>query len=316
MGDGSKIQWTDASWNPATGCSHVSEGCEHCYAETLTRMKAAAGVWEAPDLPWTAENAAENVILHPERLDQPLRWRKPRMIFVNSMSDLFHPQIPTKFLVDVFNVMDQAKQHTFQVLTKRPKRQRDFVARLHRCRDCEKLKHSSGCPFCGAGVNAAEEGLPLPNVWLGTSIELRDHVDRADLLRETPAKVRFISAEPLLGPLTYDAVWKGRSVGLTTKWCWADGFDGPPLDLTDIDWLIVGGESGQGHRPIEADWVRALRDQCIRERDNLLPGTFDQDTAFFFKQWGGSTAKAGGRELDGKTWDEFPHAGAPDPGFF
>jgi protein gp37 len=317
MGDGSKIQWTDASWNPATGCSHVSEGCDHCYAESLTRQKAAAGVWEAPDLPWTAENAAENVILHPERMDQPLRWRKPRMIFVNSMSDLFHPRIPTRFLVEVFNVMAKAPHHTFQVLTKRPKRMRDFVGAFAKSEE-GWITHNGNSPegYGGDGLVLAGDVWPLPNVWLGTSIESRDYVGRADLLRETPAKVRFISAEPLLGPLVFDTALPtldgpapGEEYKVPEHNAWSDRADAPQLDLTDIHWLIVGGESGQDHRPIEASWVRDLRDHCIRERDNLLPGTYDQDTAFFFKQWGGRTAKAGGRELDGKTWDEFPPHG-------
>jgi len=311
VGDGSKIQWTDATWNPATGCSHVSEGCEHCYAETLTRMKAKAGVWEAPDLPWTAENAEQNVILHPERLDQPLRWRKPRMVFVNSMSDLFHPQIPTSFLLKVFNVMDQAPRHTFQVLTKRPKRQRDFVSKLRRCRDCGCLKLKGSCPECGASADHLHPRLPLANVWLGTSIESREYVGRADLLRETPAAIRFISAEPLLGPLLVPGSKPVEQLG-DTPVIWPDGYEGPDLDLSDIDWLIVGGESGDGHRPIDPQWVRDLRDAVIQDRGYPEQAIYVVNgTNFFFKQWGGRTAKAGGRELDGEAWDEMPPAATP-----
>jgi protein gp37 len=196
--------------------------------------------------PWTPENAEHNVTLVPDRLGDPLHWRKPRMVFVNSMSDLFHPRVPGDFIRQVWDTMAKCQGHTFQILTKRPKRMRDWCRR--------------------------HEPEPLPNVWLGTSIESDEHVHRADLLRETPATVRFVSAEPLLGPL-------------------------PNLILADVDWLIVGGESGPHHRPIERGWVAYLRDHAA------ISGT-----AFFFKQWGGRTPKAGGRELDGRTWDEMPQA--------
>jgi protein gp37 len=207
MSDTTAIEWTDATWNPVTGCSKVSPGCAHCYAETLalTRLAGKPGY---PGLPWTPENAAANVVLHPDRLDLPLRWRKPRRVFVNSMSDLFHEQVPEEFIHRVWVVMESAPSHTFQVLTKRPERMRDIL---------------TGCL----------SDRVLPNVWLGTSIENDRYVGRADALRETPAAVRFISAEPLLGPL-------------------------PSLDLTGIDWLIVGGESGPGARPMDPDWVRDL----------------------------------------------------------
>lgn len=267
MSDKSAIEWTDATWNPVTGCSKVSPGCAYCYAETLSLRFG----WSRR--PWTAKNAAENVVLHPERLDQPLHWKAPRMVFVNSMSDLFHPMVPSDFLERVWIRMEIASTHTFQILTKRPDRMR-----------------------------ALTEGLPLlPNVWLGTSIESDRWAGRADALRATPAAVRFISAEPLLGPLA-------------------------SLDLTGIDWLIVGGESaGPGRRalvagssePVSGDgqtslepkpealaWVRELRERARWS-----------GTAFFFKQWGGRTPKAGGRTLDGRTWDEMPLAGfAETPG--
>lgn len=251
------IEWTDQTWNPVTGCSKVSDGCTNCYAETLA-MGRLAGKRGYPGLPWTPENAEQNVVLRPERLDQPTRWRKPAMVFVNSMSDLFHPRIPGEFIAEVFDVMERCPQHTFQVLTKRPKRMASWTRRYR--------------------------PEPLPNVWLGTSIENREWVGRADALRDAVAAVRFISAEPLLGPLVHP--------------------DGQPrigfpdwLDLTLIDWLIVGGESGPEHRPITASWVRDLRDQAT-----------EGGTAFFFKQWGGRTPKSGGRELDGRTWDEYPRA--------
>ena len=193
MSDTSAIEWTDATWNPVTGCSKVSPGCANCYAETLSLRFG----WSAK--PWTLANAAENVVLHPERLVLPTRWRQPRRVFVNSMSDLFHELVPDPYIRQVFDVMASCPQHEFQVLTKRPRRMRD----LHR-------------------QWTDRHGI-LPNVWLGTSIENDRWVRRADELRQTPAAVRFISAEPLLGPL-------------------------PSLDLAGIDWLIVGGESGIGHR--------------------------------------------------------------------
>ncbi|MDR3638553.1 MAG: phage Gp37/Gp68 family protein [Isosphaeraceae bacterium] len=240
MSDSSAIEWTDSTWNPVTGCSKVSPGCANCYAETLSLRFG----WSKA--PWTPANAAENVILHPERLLLPTRWRHPRRVFVNSMSDLFHELVPDPYIRQVFDVMAQCPQHEFQVLSKRPER----MCAVHR-------------------LWTERHGI-LPNVWLGTSIENDRWVGRAGALRETPAAVRFISAEPLLGPL-------------------------PSLDLTNIDWLIVGGESGVGHRPMEAGWVRDLRDRAV-----------EAGVAFFFKQWGGRTPRVGGRELDGRTWDEYP----------
>ena len=241
MSDRSAIEWTDATWNPVTGCSKVSPGCAHCYAETLSLRYG----WS--QLPWTPDNAARNVVLHPDRMEQPLRWRRPRMVFVNSMSDLFHERVPSHFRRDVWSVMDRARRHTFQVLTKRPELMRAWVL-----------------------ANEDVTVPVLPNVWLGTSIENNRWVHRADDLREAPAAVRFISAEPLLGPLDR-------------------------LDLTGIDWLIVGGESGGQHRRIDAAWVRDLRDHALAA-----------GVPFFFKQWGGRTPKAGGRLLDGRTWEEYP----------
>ncbi|MCP9491412.1 MAG: phage Gp37/Gp68 family protein [Solirubrobacteraceae bacterium MAG38_C4-C5] len=237
MSDNSAIEWTEATWNPVTGCSKVSPGCAHCYAETFAER------WRG--VPGHSYEQGFDLRLWPERLEQPLRWKRPRMIFVNSMSDLFHEDIPVDYLLDVFGVMRAAEQHTFQVLTKRHERLRQLAPLL---------------PW-------------PPNVWMGVSIENRRFVDRADALRETPAAVRFISAEPLLGPL--------------------DG-----LDLSEIDWLIAGGESGPHHRPPSIDWLRELRDRCVDDR-----------VAFFFKQWGGPRPKSGGRELDGRTWNEMPMPG-------
>jgi protein gp37 len=240
MSDKSAIEWTDATWNPTTGCSKVSPGCAHCYAETLSLRFGRS------TKPWTPANAVENVTIHPARFDMPLSWREPKRIFVDSMSDLFHELVPDHVIARVWVTMAQAPRHQFQILTKRPERMPEIV-----------------------GWRVEEHGV-LPNVWLGTSIENDRWVGRADNLRATPAAVRFISAEPLLGPL-------------------------PSLDLTDVDWLIVGGESGSDHRPIRAEWVEDLRDRAV-----------EADVAFFFKQWGGRTPKSGGRLLDGRTWDQFP----------
>ena len=246
------IEWTDETWNPVTGCSKVSPGCANCYAETLalTRLAGKAGY---PGLPWTPENAAQNVVLRPERLRRPFSWREPRMVFVNSMSDLFHDLVPVQYIADVFAVMSRAERHTFQVLTKRPERM-------------ARVMGSVAAESIGSWI-----AWPPPNVWLGTSIENDRWTVRADDLRAVPGDwTRFLSCEPLLGPL-------------------------PSLDLTDIDWVIVGGESGEGHRPIDQRWVRDIRDRCV-----------EAGIAFFFKQWGGRTPKAGGRLLDGREWNEMP----------
>jgi protein gp37 len=234
MADRSAIEWTEATWNPVTGCSKVSPGCAHCYAETFAER------WRG--VPGHPYEQGFELRLWPKRLEQPLRWTRPRMIFVNSMSDLFHEDIAAEYIADVFDVMVRAEQHTFQILTKRHGRLAELASKL-----------------------------PWPdNIWIGVTIENRRFVHRADYLRDVPATVRFVSAEPLLGPLQ-------------------------GLDLTGIDWLIAGGESGPRHRPIRAEWVRELRDRCAAE-----------GVAFFFKQWGGRRPKSGGRELDGRTWHQMP----------
>jgi protein gp37 len=231
MASRTAIEWTDKTWNPTTGCNKVSPGCKHCYAETITKRFTN----HFPQ--------GFKFTLHPERLEQPKRWREPSMIFVNSMSDLFHEQMPISYLKQVFDVMADCPQHVFQVLTKRHKRL----------------------------LEIAESGvLKWPdNVWIGVSVETQKYAVRVDYLRQVPAKVRFLSCEPLLGPLE--------------------------LDLEGIHWVITGGESGYEHRPIEKEWVRDIRDQCKKE-----------GVAFFHKQWGGITPKAGGRKLDGKLYNEFP----------
>jgi protein gp37 len=227
------IEWTDKTWNPTVGCNKVSPGCKHCYAETITKRFSQH-----------FPNGFE-FTLHPERLDEPRRWRKPSRVFVNSMSDLFHEQMPLAFLRDVFLVMEECPRHIFQILTKRHARLLELAPAL---------------------------GWP-ENVWMGVSVENQDYAHRVDYLRQVPAAVRFLSCEPLLGPLQ--------------------------LNLERIHWVIVGGESGKGHRPIEAEWVRSIREQCR-----------DAGVAFFFKQWGGIRPKAGGRKLDGQIYDEMPEAWA------
>jgi protein gp37 len=263
MTDRSAIEWTQATWNPVTGCDRISPGCQHCYALTLARRLKAMGQpkYQTDGRPPTS-GPGFGVALHPHALSEPLRWRRPRRIFVCSMADLFHARVPEAFIAQMFATMAATGQHTFQVLTKRPGR----MARL------------LGADAFGEQVYqlaAARHGIttltwPLPNMWLGTSIESDDYVRRADALRAAPAATRFLSLEPLLGPL-------------------------PSLNLAHIDWVIVGGESGPGHRSLDLGWVRDIRDRCV-----------ELGIPLFFKQVGGRTPKAGGRELDGRTWDQMP----------
>jgi protein gp37 len=234
MSNNSAIEWTDATWNPVTGCQQVSPGCDHCYA--LTFAERFRGVSHHP------YEQGFDLKLWPERLNLPLQWKKPKRIFVNSMSDLFHKDIPDEYIRQIFEVMTKAEWHIFQILTKRSPR----LARLGKT-------------------------LPwAPHIWVGVSIETDRYCWRADHLRQVPAATRFISAEPLLGPLDH-------------------------LKLDGIHWLITGGESGARHRPCDVQWVRDLRDHCQ-----------ESGVAFFHKQWGGRTPKSGGRLLDGRTWDEYP----------
>ncbi|MCH6558937.1 phage Gp37/Gp68 family protein [candidate division KSB1 bacterium] len=227
----------DTTWNPVTGCTKVSPGCAHCYAETITLRFKRGG----PFLPGLA-----TIKMHADRLNQPSSWRDPRMVFVNSMGDLFHEEVPFDFVNQVFEVIESCPQHTFQILTKRPERMLEFA------RDFR-------------------EAVQWPdNIWAGVSVENQYWAERRiPLLREISSSVRFLSCEPLLKPLT--------------------------LDLQDIHWVIVGGESGSKARPIEESWVLDIQNQCR-----------EAGVAFFFKQWGGITAKSGGRTLDGKTYDEYP----------
>ncbi|MFD1149084.1 DUF5131 family protein [Saccharothrix hoggarensis] len=243
MGSRSTIEWTEVTWNPTTGCDRISKGCDNCYALTLAKRLKAMGTekYQNDGDPRTS-GPGFGVTLHPDTLDQPYRWRTPRVVFVNSMSDLFHAKVPLDFVRKVFAVMAATPQHTYQVLTKRSTRLRKLA---------DKLDWPT-------------------NVWMGVSVEDSDQLTRVDDLRAVPAAVRFLSCEPLLGPLA-------------------------ELNLEGIGWVITGGESGPNARPVDPLWVRQIRDACQEAR-----------VAFFHKQWGGRTPKAGGRELDGQTWDQMP----------
>ena len=268
MSDTSKIEWTDATWNPVTGCSKVSQGCKNCYA-----LRDWARLSANPKSVYYGR-AFTDVRCHPERLDQPLRWSKPRRIFVNSMSDLFHEDVPDEFILQVFDVMRQCRNgyateldrlvpaHTFQILTKRPERMLDFCGRLRFHDRCVLATHSS---------TLLNPLVSMKKIWLGTSVEDQATADeRIPLLLQTPADVRFISAEPLLGPINLEAYLSvydhhGEPSGPR---CNADGSDA-------LGWVIAGGESGPKARPTHPDWIRSLRDQCAAA-----------GVAFFFKQWG------------------------------
>ncbi|MDX2710105.1 phage Gp37/Gp68 family protein [Streptomyces sp. PA03-6a] len=243
MSDRSTIEWTEATWNPTTGCDRVSAGCDNCYALALAkRLKAMGAEKYQNDGDPRTSGPGFDVTIHPDALHIPYGWKSPRTVFVNSMSDLFHARVPLDFVRQVFQVMADTPQHTYQVLTKRARRLRQVAPKLD-----------------------------WPdNVWMGVSVESEAELARVDDLRLVPAAVRFLSCEPLLGPL--------------------DG-----LDLEGIDWVIAGGESGPRHRPLDEAWVTGIRDACQKAQ-----------VAFFFKQWGGRTPKAGGRKLAGRTWDEMP----------
>lgn len=232
----SKIEWTESTWNPVSGCSKITKGCDNCYAERMAIRLKAMGTRGY-------ENGFE-VTLHPDSLEKPLKMKKPQVIFVNSMSDIFHEKIPDEYIMKIFDVMNRAHWHTFQVLTKRPKRLKKIA---------DKLNWTD-------------------NIWMGVTVEANEYVDRVDYLRNCPAKIKFLSLEPLL-----DYVDK--------------------LDYTDVDWVIAGGESGYGARVMKKEWVLEIRDRC--EKENV---------PFFFKQWGGVNKKKAGRLLDGKIYDDMPEA--------
>ncbi len=234
MAANSKIEWTECTWNPVTGCTKISPGCRNCYAERMARRLQAMG---QPNY-----RHGFRLTLHPHMLEVPLQWCRPRMIFVNSMSDLFHKDVPLDFILKVFEVMQRASQHRFQILTKRSERLAQLSPRL-----------------------------PWPdNVWMGVTVENNDYISRIDNLRQTGAAIKFISFEPLIGPVSHGS-------------------------LDSIDWTIVGGESGAGARPMQRKWVTDIRDQCLTEG---IP--------FFFKQWGGVNKKAAGRNLEGRQWNQRP----------
>lgn len=277
MGD-TKISWTDKTWNPVSGCSHVSEGCRNCYAERLSLR------YKHTNLPWTAQNAAENVVLHPERLEQPLHWRKPCRVFVNSMSDLFHEQVPEDFIFEIFSIMRDADRHIFQVLTKRPQRMVDVVRKYYQ--DLGRVADVFGLPNLE----------PLSNVWLGVSVEDQRTADeRIPLLLQTPAAVRFLSCEPLLGPITFRPQASSMQEVVKAYFYGQEGYYGEPAMLNGIHWVIVGGESGPHFREMDLDWARYIRDQCIAE-----------DVAFWFKQSSGFRSEMN-PTLDGVEWHQFPN---------
>lgn len=234
MAIGSRIEWTQSTWNPVTGCTKVSEGCRHCYAERMAGRLQKMGNCKYRN--------GFKVTLHPDTLEIPLRWAAPRLVFVNSMSDLFHEDVPLDFIRDVVEIIEETPRHQYQILTKRPYR-------------LMEVSRSVTWPA---------------NAWIGVTVEESEVMWRMDLIRQVEAAVRFVSFEPLLSPL-------------------------PGIDLSGIDWAIVGGESGPGARPMDPTWVREIRDECL-----------ESHTAFFFKQWGGTRRTARGRLLDGKTWDEMP----------
>jgi protein gp37 len=243
MGHGTRIEWTEVTWNPTTGCDRISAGCDHCYALTLARrLKAMGQAKYQNDGDARTSGPGFGLTLHPISLELPHSWPGHRMVFVNSMSDLFHARVPLEFVRQVFEVIAGTPQHTYQILTKRSSRLRKIASRLD---------------------------WP-PNLWMGVSVEDTQALYRVDDLLTVPAAVRFLSCEPLLGPL--------------------DG-----LDLTGIGWVIAGGESGSGYRPVKLSWIAGIRDLCAAE-----------EVPFFFKQWGGRTPKEGGREIDGQTWSQTP----------
>ena len=259
------IEWTERSWNPVRGCCKISPGCKNCYAETFAeRWRGVAG------------HPYENGFtprLAPDQLTEPLTRRAPSTFFVNSMSDLFLEDFPFEYIGAVYGVMAQTPRHTYQILTKRPEQRLKFMAWV--AKDGTPGDHVvTTCAANMMDIDQVQRPWPLPNVWEGVSVESEEYAHRIDVLRRTDAAIRFLSLEPLLGPL-------------------------PNLDLSGIHWVIVGGESGLGARPMDAGWVREIRDQCVAA-----------GVPFFFKQWGGLKKKKAGRALDERTWDEMPVRGS------
>ena len=292
------IEWTDAVWNPVTGCSKVSEGCRHCYAETFAARLRAMGQ--------PKYRRGFRVTLHPETLGDPLRWRKPRRVFVNSMSDLFHRDVPDWFLDDAFSVIGASPAITFQALTKRSRRMRDYMGAAGNpyVRAMNRAIGGKG-PFAGTRIGGLVDVIgkapwPPPNLWLGTSVEDQRTADeRIPLLLETPAAVRWISAEPLLGEIRLRYLSPSGARRVNALIGYEFRVDGSMLECTcpRLDWVVCGGESGPGARPMDPAWARSLRDDCA-----------ECGVPFFFKQWGGIRAKAGGRLLDGREHGAMPAA--------
>lgn len=277
MADSSAIEWTGSTWNPTTGCDRVSPGCDHCYALTLARrLQAMGSARYQRDGDAATSGPGFGLTMHLDVVDQPLRWSKPRLIFVNSMSDLLHDQVTDEFIAQVFAVMALTPRHTYQVLTKRHGRLRSL---LNDTRFRARVREAC-LEFLDAGTMRGHsvegwEAWPCPNVWIGVSAETQKWADiRVPALLSTPAAVRFVSAEPLLGPIDFAASTANRG---------------------GLDWVITGGESGAHARPCDPEWVREIRDWCATS-----------GTAFFHKQWGGRTPKAGGRELDGRIHSAMP----------
>lgn len=234
MAQNSSIEWTDSTWNPVTGCTKISTGCKNCYAERMANRLYEMGQFRYRN--------KFQLTLQEDLIDVPLKWKKPRVVFVNSMSDLFHKNVPVSFIKKVFNTMNVAQHHVFQVLTKRSQRLKELAPELNWS----------------------------PNIWMGVSVEDQKMVNRVDDLRDVPARIRFLSIEPLIGPITN-------------------------IGLSGINWVIVGGESGPKARPMNPEWARSIRDICV-----------EKNVQFFFKQWGGVNKKKTGRELDGQFWDQRP----------
>ncbi|WP_280389270.1 DUF5131 family protein [Nocardia wallacei] len=290
---GSKIEWTEETWNVVTGCTRISEGCEHCYIERTPPMRMAHRRFDGPQI-----GATTGVQLHPERLGKPLRWRAPRRVFVNSMSDLFHDDIPNDFIEQVFAVMALTRRHTFQVLTKRPARMRALLS-------SGNFRDEVTERYADNHEGDWEFDWPLPNVWLGTSTESQRWADiRIPQLLDTPAAVRWISAEPLLGPVDLTKWIPGRCTcqprgslppieGVHWNGC-------PALGYRDLDWVVVGGETGPGARPMQEKWARSLRGQCAAAG---VPFFLKQAGTVLAKQWGAASKKGS----DPAEWPEpFP----------
>lgn len=304
MADKTKIEWTDASWNPVTGCDKVSPGCKHCYAETVAK-KFWATQYPPITLPTGDPSDPLNVRArqfsdvqcHHDRLQKPLQWTRPRLVFVNSMSDLFHDDVGDDFIDRVFAIMALASRHTFQVLTKRPERMREYM--ISRGGLSRHVQVHAILENADSDESTPAFSWPLPNVWLGVSVEDQEYANRRiPLLLDTPAAVRWISAEPLLDSVDLTQIASRHRFG-ADYWNALTGFRGNMgggyTDMRRLDWVVVGGESGQHHRLMLGDWARQLRDQCQAA-----------GVAFFFKQWGGPTPKSGGRVLDGLTYSEYP----------